>query len=58
MTPAELKVWRHRHGLSQSELASLLGHPSSKRIEAWEQGANPIDPMLPLALCEVERRLK
>lgn len=56
MTPAELKTWRARRGLSQKELARLLGHPSSKRIEAWEQGANPIDPMLTLALCELARR--
>jgi len=41
MDPEELKAIRAALGLSQSELARLMG-ASVKAVQAWEQGVRPI----------------
>ena len=41
MTPEELKAIRANLGLSQSELARLMG-ASVKAVQAWEQRVRPI----------------
>lgn len=56
MTPAELRAFRARLGLSQAGLAALL--PTSKRnIENWEAGRRVSPTYLPRALRDVEREL-
>jgi len=49
MTPAELKAWRTRRGLSQLRLAVLLG-VSGLSVSRWERADRPIPPWLHLAL--------
>jgi transcriptional regulator with XRE-family HTH domain len=54
MKAADLKAWRDRHGMSQIELAKLLGmHVVT--IARWETDARAIPALLPLALRTIER---
>ena len=57
MTGAELKVWRERRELQQSELAELLG-VHAMTVSKWERGVQAIPPFMELALETLERRQK
>ena len=55
----DLKAWREAHGLTQSQLARLLG-VESVTISRWERGAvrrGAPGELLELALAELDRRL-
>lgn len=55
MTPADLRVWRTRHELTQDSLASQLGvHINT--VNRWETGATAIPGFLSLALETLERQ--
>lgn len=41
-SPNELKAFRERHGLTQGELATVVGR-SAPTVSAWESGATPPD---------------
>ena len=45
MTPEELKAFRRKHGLSQEDLARLLGIEQSA-VSHWETGRRKIPPYL------------
>jgi len=49
MTPGELKQKRAALGLSQGQLARVLG-VHRQTVSKWERGIYPIFPWLPLAL--------
>ena len=55
MTPDELKAWRARVSLSQSQLAHAL-NVHTMTISKWERGSGGIPPFLDLALESLERR--
>ena len=48
MTPADLRAWRSRLGLSQIRAAALLG-VHAVTLCRWERGRAPMPPMLRLA---------
>jgi transcriptional regulator with XRE-family HTH domain len=55
----DLKAWREQHGLTQSQLARLLG-VESVTISRWERGAvkrGAPGELLDLALEALDRRL-
>ncbi|MEJ5330213.1 MAG: helix-turn-helix transcriptional regulator [Desulfobaccales bacterium] len=52
-----LKAWRRRHGLSQRQLAGLLG-VTPMAVAFWEWGKRKIPPLLPLALEALEHRFQ
>lgn len=55
-----MKEWREAHGLTQSQLARLLG-VESVTISRWERGAakrGAPGELLDLALAELDRRLR
>ncbi len=56
-TPEAIRAWREQRRLGVRELARLLTvtHPTILR---WETGAAPIPGWLPLALAELDRRLR
>lgn len=54
MTATQLQAWRDKRGLTQQQLADLLG-VSRYTVQAWELGRNPLSPFLHLALKELER---
>lgn len=56
MTPIELRARRAALGLSQDELAALLGVKHRSIVSTWETGTrSPRDPVwLHMALCELE----
>jgi DNA-binding transcriptional regulator YiaG len=57
MTKKELTTWRESLGLTQGELATMLGvHIIT--VNRWENGAREIPPFLPLALQTLERETK
>lgn len=57
MTPKQLQDWRASWGLSQKELAKMLGvHWVS--VSAWENGRTAIPKLLKLALVAVELELE
>ena len=49
MTPEELREWRTSRGLTQKQLAELLGVKQSS-VSRWEDGKRKIPPFLKLAL--------
>jgi transcriptional regulator with XRE-family HTH domain len=57
MTGDELIRWRKRHGLTQKELADLLG-VRNMTIYRWECGMRSISPYLYLALEALENRIQ
>jgi len=57
VTRAELKAWRKKWGISQVELAKMLG-TYQVTICRWETGARSIPLLLPLALEALENRMK
>ena len=57
MTGNELLNWRKQHGLTQKELANLLG-VRNMTIYRWECGMRSISPYLHLALEALEKRMK
>jgi transcriptional regulator with XRE-family HTH domain len=52
----ELKLWRKRWGITQVELAKMLG-TFQVTVARWETGARKIPFLLPLALEALEHRL-
>ena len=52
----ELKLWRKRWGITQVDLAKMLG-TYQVTIARWETGARKIPFLLPLALEALEHRL-
>jgi DNA-binding transcriptional regulator YiaG len=57
MTGRELTQWRRERGISQGELAQLLG-TYQVTVCRWEKGARGIPFLLPLALEALENRLQ
>lgn len=57
MTPAQLKAYRSKYGLTQEKLAELLG-VKRNTVNRWEMGTAPILKMTELALKELSRSLK
>jgi transcriptional regulator with XRE-family HTH domain len=57
MTGEDLLRWRKRHGLTQKELADLLG-VRNMTIYRWECGMRSISPYLNLALEALESRMQ
>jgi predicted transcriptional regulator len=55
MNGNELKLWRKRWGITQVELAEMLG-TYQVTIARWETGARKIPFLLPLALEALEHR--
>lgn len=45
-TPAEVRAARLAAGLSQPQMAELLGLHSHRTVQAWEAGQNPVTPGL------------
>lgn len=52
-----LKLWRKKWGITQVELARMLG-TYQVTIARWETGARKIPFLLPLALEALENRMK
>jgi len=52
-----LKTWRRQQGLTQRQLADLLG-VSTMAVAYWEWGKRSIPALLPLALEALENRMK
>jgi len=42
MTPAKLKAWRLRRGLTQTQAGVILGGYCLRAVQNWESGAKPI----------------
>jgi predicted transcriptional regulator len=57
MTGEDLKIWRKSWGITQVDLAKMLG-TYQVTIARWETGARKIPFLLPLALEALENRLK
>jgi transcriptional regulator with XRE-family HTH domain len=57
MTGEDLKNWRKKWGLTQIELARMLG-TYQETISRWERGKRGIPSHLPLALEALEHRLR
>jgi predicted transcriptional regulator len=53
----ELKLWRKRWGITQVDLARMLG-TYQVTIARWETGARKIPFLLSLALEALEHRMK
>ena len=49
MKPKELTAWREKQGLTQVQLANILG-VTKACISRWESGDRPISPYLHLTL--------
>jgi transcriptional regulator with XRE-family HTH domain len=57
MNGDELKLWRKKCGITQMELARMLG-TYQVTIARWETGARKTPFLLPLALEALEKRSK
>jgi DNA-binding transcriptional regulator YiaG len=57
MNGDELKLWRKKCGVTQVELARMLG-TYQVTIARWETGARKPPFLLPLALEALENRMK
>ncbi len=57
MNGDELKLWRKKCGITQVELAKMLG-TYQVTIARWETGARKIPFLLPLAIEALEKRMK
>jgi transcriptional regulator with XRE-family HTH domain len=57
MSGEDLLRWRKRHGLTQKELADLLG-VRNMTIYRWEWGMRSISPYLYLALKALDMELQ
>ncbi len=57
MNGDELKLWRKKCGITQVELAKMLG-TYQVTIARWETGARKIPFLLPLALEALENRMR
>lgn len=58
MTPEQLKQWREKRGLSQSQAALTLNDLSVRTWQDWEAGRRNPPDYLSLALEAVDARLK
>ena len=56
MTGAEFRAMRERMGLTQEQLAALLGKTSSA-VSRWERAEHIIDTLVLRAMRDVEREL-
>lgn len=57
MTTKELKLWRKKWGITQVELARMVG-TYQVTIARWETGARKIPFLLPLSLEALENRFQ
>lgn len=57
MTAKELKLWRKEWGITQVELARMLG-TYQVTVARWETGARKIPFLLPLAIEALENRIR
>jgi transcriptional regulator with XRE-family HTH domain len=57
MNGEDLKLWRKKCGITQVELARMLG-TYQVTIARWETGVRKIPFLLPLALEALEKRMK
>lgn len=57
LTPEQFRAWRERLGLSQSDVGHALG-VTATAVWRWENKKRELQPMVSLAMCEVERRVK
>lgn len=57
MTGKDLKLWRKRSGITQIDLAKMLG-TYQVTIARWETGVRKVPFLLPLALEALEKRMK
>ena len=55
MTPQEFKNARQVLGLSQSKMSHRLG-VSFQTVQAWEQGRNPINKVVEMAVSHLLKR--
>ena len=58
MTPNELKQWRLGLGLTQSQVAQLLGLKNRSSICLLENGKRPITKMMELATQQITYRIQ
>ena len=58
MTPNELKKWRNNHGVTQSQVAQLLGLKNRSSICLLENGKRPITKMMELATKQITYRIQ
>lgn len=54
MTGSELKEWRKRNGLSQSDLTKELGISSRQTISTWENSES-VPRVIELAVCALDQ---
>ena len=57
MTGDDLRAWRKRHRLTQSQLAAKLGRERTT-IYLWETGQRTIPAWVPLAMETIARALQ
>ncbi|HXJ29479.1 MAG TPA: helix-turn-helix transcriptional regulator [Gemmatimonadales bacterium] len=57
-TPEGFRAWRLAHGLSQPQLAELLGLSTKIIISRYENGHSPITRIIELALVGLDQELR
>jgi transcriptional regulator with XRE-family HTH domain len=57
MNGEDLKLWRQKRGVTQAELAKMLG-THAVTVCRWETGVRGIPFLLPLALDALESQLR
>ncbi len=60
MTARQLRLWRKKSGLTQTQLAERLDLPNpytsgKTMISRWENGARAVPVLLPLALEAIDK---